>query len=367
MRPDPPFAVVSSSRLDSLTALRFFAALHVLLFHLQGLAALPGPLWSHQLLGTGFVSVSFFFVLSGFILTVSYAGRPPKQRLAAYAGGRFARLYPLYLLALLLMLPAWFKSWSVGPSLATPLLLQAWVPTWALAWNPPAWSLSVEAFFYVMFPFLLPVVLRLSSRKAWVLAVAGWFVGILFSVAYVWFSPDGLSHVDDATQAPWLNALKFYPLMRLPEFFVGMALGKSFLLGKWPRLGPLGGMAVGGLLLGLLYSSTIPYPLLHNGLFTPLFVAVIAAAAQRGDSVFRAIFEHRWLVILGEASYALYILQTPLLSLVHGVAKRLWPTLLESPLAFSAVALAVTVTASVIAWALIERPARQWLVQRFAR
>lgn len=360
MKPSP------APRYDSLTSLRFFAALHVLLFHLQGSHHWAFHPALEHILGTGFVSVSFFFVLSGFILTVSYSSRPPRAHLLSYFTSRFARIYPLYFLGLVLMLPGWLRDWNVGASIATPLLGQAWVPPWALAWNPPAWSLSVEAFFYFMFPFLLPLVQRAALKRLWTVAFAAWGGGLLLSVAYVLGNPDGLTQVDDSSQAFWLNALKFHPLIRLPEFVVGMTLGRTILDQRWPAIPHLGKLSAGTLVLGLMASHVVPYPVLHNGLFTPLFVMLIASAAQKNSSLLNRTLSHSWLVTLGEASYALYILQTPLLSLVNGLTRRLWPTLGETPWLFGLSALAVTLLGSVMAWALVERPMRLWLVQRLS-
>lgn len=354
----------SQPRLHALTSLRFFAALHVLAFHIQGSRPLPLPAPVVRLVEVGFVSVSFFFVLSGFILTVSYASRPPHQHLRQYAVGRFARIYPLYALGLLAMAPFWFRQASIGSSLSTLTLMQSWFPSWALSWNPPAWSLSVEAFFYAVFPWALPSVLRASLPRLWSVAIGGWVLGLLLSGVYVWTQPDGLIDVDDSSSGFWLSALKFHPLVRLPEFVLGMVLGRSFLEGRWPSLKIAG--AVAAVLLGvvLMYSQGIPFPLLHNGVLTPLFVVIVAAAAQNGLAPFHHALSHRWLVRLGEASYALYILQTPLLSLVSGVGKRLWPAALESRLSFEAMTVVLTTLASLVAWALIEKPARQWLIAR---
>ncbi len=63
-------------RLPALTSLRFLAAFHVVIFHFQAMQVFPGPPWFQKLSSIGYVGVSFFFVLSGFILVYTYAGRP---------------------------------------------------------------------------------------------------------------------------------------------------------------------------------------------------------------------------------------------------------------------------------------------------
>src|SRR5260370_21844619 len=153
-------------RLPALTSLRFFASFHVVIFHFQAMQIFIGPAWFQKLSSIGYVGVSFFFVLSGFILVYTYGGRP--MILKNFWRARFARIYPAYAFSLLVTAPFFFYAalsmnipffvWAKAHlKLASALvlsLLQAWVPPAALTWNAVAWSLSVEAFFYVLFPFL---------------------------------------------------------------------------------------------------------------------------------------------------------------------------------------------------------------------
>ena len=70
-------------------------------------------------------------------------------------------------------------------------LVQAYVPSWAMAWNPPGWSLSAETFFYVLFPWIAA---RLSScRKSTALAAGGLSYGLslILPLAYEHLAPDG--------------------------------------------------------------------------------------------------------------------------------------------------------------------------------
>jgi len=79
-------------RLPALTSLRFFAALHVVFFHLLALKILWSTGWLKQISSIGYVGVSFFFVLSGFILVYTYAGR--ESTAIEFWRARFARIYP---------------------------------------------------------------------------------------------------------------------------------------------------------------------------------------------------------------------------------------------------------------------------------
>lgn len=351
-------------RLEALTTLRFFAALHVTLFHLMGAGhwGLPGPL--RDAIRAGPVSVSFFFVLSGFILTQAYATRPPHLAPAAYARSRFARIYPLYLLGLALMAPWWFSQGGGGaaPSLASLALVQAWWPPWSNAWNAPAWSLSVEAFFYLLFPLALPWVLRVSRGVLWGVAGAGWLVMLGVSFAYVGLAPDGLTTIDAGSTAFWLDALKFHPLVRLPEFVVGLALGRAARDGARLPKG-LGAAAVVALFAALSVSGHVPFPVLHNGLLTPLFALVILGVATTSSAATRRVLEHRALVTMGEASYALYILQTPVLGFTHAALRRAFPAETSHTALFAPLGLVAALGTSLLAWRFVERPAREWLLR----
>src|SRR5580698_8802877 len=105
----------------SLTGARFVAALLVVCFHFVPLA--PG--WVNSILRNGYLGVPFFFVLSGFILTYNYAS-DPQQRIVArsFWMARFARIYPIYLVALVLSLPFFFRDFpsqvpAIGGSVAS--------------------------------------------------------------------------------------------------------------------------------------------------------------------------------------------------------------------------------------------------------
>jgi peptidoglycan/LPS O-acetylase OafA/YrhL len=162
-----PTSTTALPKLKALTALRFFAALHVVLFHTRIVGILPaGPWWYENFAVVGYIGVNLFFVLSGFILVYTYAGTSVSPR--RFWQARFARTYPTYLLSLLVSAPFFFfavrhleipfLAWSkqhLAACVLTINLLQSWFPQAALTWSAVCWSLSVEAFFYLVFPILL--------------------------------------------------------------------------------------------------------------------------------------------------------------------------------------------------------------------
>jgi len=162
-----------AARLDQLTSLRFFAALAVVASHLWPLAEEPNALQplARTLFHEGYAGVSFFFMLSGYILAHTYQAKLASGAISRrkYLALRLARIVPLHWLV---GVPLGLWALAQGglamlPKVALNLaLLQAWVPNpdWYFTVNEPSWSLSDEAFFYTCFPF--PPPFRSGCRRA---------------------------------------------------------------------------------------------------------------------------------------------------------------------------------------------------------
>jgi peptidoglycan/LPS O-acetylase OafA/YrhL len=361
-------------RLPALTGLRFFAALHVVIFHLQATQVVHGPAWYEKLAAVGYVGVSFFFVLSGFILVYTYAGRT--LSLKEFWRARFARIYPAYAFSLLFTAPffffailkldipffAWPKAHLKLAAGLVVTLLQAWVPPAALTWNPVAWSLSVEAFFYLLFPFLLLMLMRRSQPQLLLIAAAAWLASLTLSTAYVLRNPDHLAVINsDVLNAFWLNALKFHPLARFPEFLLGMACGFLFLRSRRENALalPLVLFGVAGVGIAAYFGAAIPYPILHTALLAPAFAAIVYGFALRPR--WRALMENRLLVLCGDASYSLYLLHSMIMGMYfHTSTGQLRFQSFSGVFVF--VLLAVGISALV--YRFIEEPARRKLNPR---
>jgi peptidoglycan/LPS O-acetylase OafA/YrhL len=263
-------------KLEALTALRFFAAFHVVVFHMriEGLLP-PGPWWYENFAAVGYIGVNLFFVLSGFILVYTYAGTGVSPR--RFWQARFARIYPAYSLSLLLSAPffffavrhleipflAWSKQHLVTACVLTLGLLQSWFPQAALTWNAVCWSLSVEAFFYLVFPILLLWNREFTSRKLFWVVVLWSVVSLATAVLYIVVHPDGIDKINSGeTTLLWKNVLSFNPLVRLPEFLVGVFAGRLFLSAKTrPALAaPLVLFGIAVVLALVLLADRIPRP-----------------------------------------------------------------------------------------------------------
>jgi peptidoglycan/LPS O-acetylase OafA/YrhL len=364
---------ITRPQVPALTSLRFFAAMHVFLFHLDANKIRTFSGIANRLQMIGYVGVSLFFVLSGFILTYVHGER--ELRPSVFYRERVARIYPAYLFSLLLTAPgffyvcialknmdipffAWFKMHVGFCAAVVPTLLQAWHPQAALAWNPPAWSLSVEAFFYLLFPFLLPRLLTWTDRNLKGLILASCVVSFTLPGLYVWLKPDGVAHVTDAAlNLPWLNAMKFNPIARMPEFLLGAGCGILFLRGRfdrrWAATLVLGGLTA--FVIVMLASPHISYPFLHSGILPLAFASLIVGLAMR--PTWTAFLEWKPLVLLGNASYSLYLLHGFVLGAYFTPMGKLKP---YGPLGYI-IGYLLPIIVAIFVYKLIEEPARRKL------
>jgi peptidoglycan/LPS O-acetylase OafA/YrhL len=306
------------SKVLPLTSLRFFAALYVVFFHTLVLAFGAGVTDHSTVYGRvmllGYISVSFFFTLSGYILAVSYL--PRKVSTQQFWWARFARIYPLFLVTLFIGCPQYLigVAKQIGYHAAAAglldklvgniFLLQAWIPSMAKI-DFPNWSLSVEAFFYLLFPFLLVALAKPRVRFLATIGVLTYLAGICFVVSAIH------AHVAE-------DVLRYNPLFHLHSFVIGAVVGVIHTKVRLhSRLAPAFlAMAILCFAFTVHYYSYIPMSLLHDGLLVPAFVCLILAF-DSGNKGLDRLLSAKWLVILGEASYGLYLLHIPLWEVFH--------------------------------------------------
>lgn len=352
-------------QLPPLTGLRYLAALLVVAFHVRPLHQ-PENHPLQRLVGRGYVGVGLFFVLSGFILAYTYLDGSPSPTIdrRAFWRARFARIYPVYVIGLVLALPFFLReviragSPLVAPALLAPALLQSWVPSAACSWNCPGWSLSAEAFFYLLFPVLATWAAARRDRHLAFLMFGAWAIALVAPMLYLRLNPDGIGAGTVYDHAFWLFVVKFDPAVQLPQFLLGVLAGQWYLRGRGRSLSRLALPAFAAVLLVLALPLDIPYVMLDTGILTPLFALLILALAS-GDGLLHRLLRHPLMVRLGEASYALYILHVPLVAASASIAKRIGVD--ATSLAFRvACAIGATVAALVV-YRWIEEPMRKRL------
>lgn len=353
-------------RLDSLTGLRWWAAFAVFLYHMRNLA--PVPLLG-EVARFGNHGVAFFFVLSGFVLTWS-AGQSGTTARNFY-WRRFARIHPAHVAALLLAIPVfysqapdpgqpWVKELAAAPLLLSLMLLQSWSndPIILFSGNPAAWTLGVEAFFYLLHPWGHRGLRRMREPGVLVLLVS---VVVLI-----------MAHRAAALHAPasWPARLP-PPVARLGEFALGMVMARLVQLGvgRWVR--PWVGYSttiafVGWCVLSRHHRWADAWSVIAQRfelqVLAVLFALLILGIANRDLAQGRSWLRHRLAVRLGTWSFAFYLVHATTMYAVRGVV-GLQPQSAGSLMWYPPV-LAV---ALVLAWALyrfiehpLERRMRHW-------
>jgi peptidoglycan/LPS O-acetylase OafA/YrhL len=288
------------SRLPALTGLRWAAALvvfgqHTLeLFYDPDLVA-PRPvraaLWA-ALVNGGAMGVSFFFVLSGFVLTWS---SPASFGRRGFWWRRFSKIYPATLVT---TLAALLVVGGAGPvQLAAHLTLtQTWFPHASVfgALNPVSWSLSCEAFFYLCFPLLLPSLRRLRPRGLWTLAAT--------LVVFV-LATGALLTTAGHPFALWFGYM--FPPVRIAEFVLGIIVALLIQADAWRGPGLRWSFVL--VALGAAAALKAPYPLNQHALTLVPVTCVVAAAARADLAGVRTVWTRPTLRYLGEVSFAFYL------------------------------------------------------------
>src|SRR5258706_1572967 len=292
------------SHLHALTGLRFIAAFAVFGFHLgTGHVLDTGRVGSAMgwAFNQGAVGVSFFFILSGFVL--AWSARPGDTA-ARFWQRRAAKIYPNHLMTWCIAIGATLVTGSaVTIAVAVPnlLLLQAWSPDENIYFglNTPSWSLACEVFFYACFPWVLSGARRIAVDFLWVAALA--------AMAMIWLIPVAATILPVQSQywAVWI-----FPVARFPEFIVGVLLARIVQEEKWPRIAVWQAAVL--TLIAYLLTRYLPDNFRSvSGTAVPLalLIGAVGAASAEGR---RSWLASPWAVWLGEASLVFYLLQPPL-------------------------------------------------------
>jgi peptidoglycan/LPS O-acetylase OafA/YrhL len=356
-----------------LTALRFFAAIFIVLYHsaesflpifsARTSTGVPRDFVSRVLLLFP-SSVSFFFLLSGYVLGLVYLREGKSVDLRKFFSARFARLYPLYLVVMTLSVPELLfpevQRYGMTAGLAKTakifaanvVMVQAWLPERLLRIDSPSWSLCVEAFLYVCFPVLGILLWKLRGARLWMTAIALYVGG----QALVWGLRLYLSR----------QMILFLPPLHLSTFALGILLARWQALqrdrnGRRPiqlwQVSVTLGLSIGGIVLSVLLLPVFHVAALYNdGLLAPVFAGFLWALSAMTTRL-SLWLSGSCLVALGNASYALYLIHFPILLLF---LKFDWVSPVLYLLYF-----ALSIGLSLLSFYYFETPARSWLLERF--
>ncbi|GEM_PF-180184 len=365
-------AKVRRPNLPSLTGARWLAAVAVFVLHaLVFLNVYPfqksdlfATIHSFIPMQLGSAGVTFFFILSGFLIYWSNSELKGVRNTLYYCQRRITKIYPMHLIALAMFLLASAKITASGVQwvldfadlkfwLPNALLIHTWNPDWASlsGMNVPSWSLAAEMLFYLTFPLFIPLVRKVRGVGNW------WAFGITFllslsAITFIHFFAEGpkgienffvprlwdtdVSPVADVHADPvwfmqweipvlesyWLSY--YFPLTRLIEFYLGVFGAKLVAEGmfrntniKWPLV---------GLLVAYIATWFVPLAFKMSVIMSlPMAFVVCTLAVRDIKGVSGEIASPR-AVLLGNISFAFYMVQFPVMVAVQRyiVAGQSW-------------------------------------------
>lgn len=353
--------------IPALTGIRAVAAAWVVALHFRApvLTLLPGPGHAAEwLLNAGILGVDIFFVLSGFIIAHTYAGRlgsaRPERAYRSYLVNRFARIYPVHLTALVVVLAlvvaahlvhrSLVGSYTVWTFLANVFMLQgiSSIGGWVL----PSWSISYEGLAYICFPAIAYAVLRLRRARTAALLALVWLgtgTAVILTLQQ--------SHVSSVSTPIALARI-------IVDFIAGTLIWRvwSLLGARRSRWGDVAALAAVALAVPVLWWTKVERWQLAAIPLMALFVAGVAWA----DGPVRQALSTRPMVWAGKVSYSLYMVHAVVImvfgQLLPWTAHERDPLIVR--LAILVMYLSVCVIAAAATYHLVEDPARRWLRRR---
>lgn len=305
-------------QIPQLTCTRFLAAMAVVVVHF-GLSSWPFQTEPINQLAYKFtLAVSYFFLLSGFILVIASEKDNSELNNKGLNKKKFwikraARIIPLYLLSITIYFFFHFDynadlplRWQIQSYLYSLFFLQTWNYPMATDINFPAWSLSVEAFLYFLFPWLYNMLNRFNTKTVIIISLTGWLVS---TAVFKGLIDAGLPH----------NFTHYFPLFHVATFLIGIAGGVlfirhyEFLTQQTTKLWMLSVITS----VFIIYTACENwrfYFYAENGLLAPYFLLIIyTLSVAKGKLV--SLFASKPCVFMGDISYAIYLFQVPVLEI----------------------------------------------------
>jgi peptidoglycan/LPS O-acetylase OafA/YrhL len=349
--------------LRALTGLRFFAAFYVFIFHIHIRWPIIDDGFFANLLSQGAIGMKIFFMLSGFILAYRYGGSIILKR--DYIVSRFARIYPIYAVALFTAIPALY--FQIGNDLrfgifsaiiqvvisvmTSILMIQAWFPMlFGFLNNSASWSLSVEAFFYMMFMFFIEYFSSLDSKGNTIWIFVLYIFALIPAIAYYAFE-----------NRPTHGLQIFYamPIFRLSEFIIGVLIffrSKIFDRSRYQSLIFVSLVIALFIYIGV-FGSSLPIFVGHNWIVIPT-VALALTVLSQDNNIGSRLLSNSISVWLGRISYCFYSFQFHVLLIVGFLFRNIDAT----PVVYFMTSFLVLLMVSAVAYHGIEEPARRRLL-----
>lgn len=333
-----------------LTFTRFIAAYLIVIFHF-GKEVFPffrKEIYFFFLNGN--IAVSYFYILSGFVMTIAY-GNKHKISAKIFFINRIARIFPVYYVSMFLF----FIAIIISNIQIKPLIyilqlfmIQSWIPGYVIGANTPSWSISVEIFFYALFPLLINFYYKKNIKV------------VFFGVLLIWFFSQILHQylIGQFSSDKTLREFVFYfPILHLNQFLMGNIFGLFFLKFSHKIYGNYDIVLI---ILAISIVFTLKFLLrldFHNGLLAVLFAPFILLLACNNGFLTK-IFSLKLFVFLGDISYGLYILQYPIFLFMRKLP-------IENPTLLFFVSSFILFIVSILSYFYIEKPFRKIIKKQF--
>ena len=343
----------SSIRRDypALTTIRGIAAWWVVLYHFRvELGLQTWPIFQ-AVIAFGYLAVDLFFIMSGFVIALSYEQNfrsLRQQSILRFLGYRLARIYPLHLVVMILFLAnpiaiALFSSegtvgdrYDIGYYFESLFLIQNWGFSDIAGWNYPAWSISTEWAAYLIFPIMAWCSVRMLTNLRNIAAVI-----LVVGTALMVFSARAGGLGNDIPRIGLARCLL--------EFSIGICLLKFWAV---YRLGPSVANVVSIAAIAILViGAAMGVP---DYVYAPWGLALLIVSLLCDTAILSRLLNNPVLIGIGKVSYSTYM--------IHYLVKDWVKFTIEKPSVPSIVPFFIYVlcvaAASVVLYRFVELPGR---------
>lgn len=301
-----------------LTSLRFIFALMIFGHHISFVTNGNSPIfgWLYtKVLWQGNIGVSFFFLLSGFILAYTYQKRILSRtiKLKHFFLARVARIYPLHILTLLLSLPLALEHFTNSTSrnililLSNVTLTQSLIPIddFYFSINSVAWSISNEMTFYTLFPLLIFGISYLLNKKLGIALI----IPLILMPFLIFIIPE--------TDKYWFFYIN--PFFRIFDFIIGIILYNLFLKINLSKLKVnftlMECCSLLALVVFFLFYNKVPEELRYSIYYwIPMSFIILAFSFKNG--ALSKLLSNKFLIKLGEISFGFYMVHQLILKYI---------------------------------------------------
>lgn len=303
-----------------------------------------------EMFSQGFIGVSFFFILSGFILSYSYEDKLKNEVTSKrqFILLRLARIVPMHLLLAMpfILLTIHLKNFDFSKTLTNILLMQSWIPKedYYFSLNGVSWSLSDELFFYLMF---IPLIYTSITKKV-ITAIS--IITLLLTIYFLKIiQTEELNH--------WLYYI--FPVSRLVEFICGMIIYACWKNSRQQTVDSLLFLiSLLPLLIAIYYSNNINNSLRYSLYYLLPMVIFFTSCIYLRNGVIHTILSSKTLELLGKSSFIFYLIHQPIILFCFKIFGHN-----PGPLYLIALLVIITIV-SIILYKLVEEPLELMLRKR---